>query len=100
MPRNPKVIRKAYPPGHSNGGKRLPEQYDVTIVFRRELADDFDVALAVDKANPLPNGEKRSPLDRLVSQLCREIQAAYDEGYISGSFEVRSFVGPVELDDE
>lgn len=88
-------VTKEYLVDKELGGKRLPEQYDVTIVFRRELTDDFEVALVADKENPRPDGRVRTPVERLVSQLCRELQAAYDEGHLSGCFTVSKFEGPV-----
>lgn len=56
--------------------------YTRTVVFTRESSDDLPVAEA--------NGFKGTDDEKLTQQLVHELQAAYDDGNMAGSFEVKA----------
>lgn len=55
------------------------EEYTLQVTFTRQLAEDADV---IGKPTPTPQ--------ELVKQFCKELQEAYDEGWMSGHFQVSS----------
>ena len=55
-------------------------EYTLTVVFRRNLSDDSGVADAA--------GLKGTDQERMVQQLRRELQEAYDSTGMAGSFDI------------
>ena len=58
-------------------------EYQLTVIFTRNMADDLEVA-----REKYPNAPDDK--SRLIQQLRDELQTyAYDEGWVSGSFQIK-----------
>lgn len=63
--------------------------YKIFVEFEREESDDFDV-LEIDHDGPATDDDRRA----LVKQFVKELQAAYDETFMAGQFQVKA----IEID--
>lgn len=61
----------------------MPDTYKVTVVFTRSRLEDGEVARS--------NFPNLSSDEALIQQLCKELQGVYDEGGMSGTFEIEGF---------